>query len=87
MALPGAYAQYNNSKVLTASPAELTLMLSLIHICYAANFAHVCGDSIRVTIRIRKLLLICKHNVPVILIFRILNSYGENENYEQDHAA
>ena len=39
------------------------------------------------TIRIRKLLLICKHNVPVILIFRILNSYGENENYEQDHAA
>lgn len=27
MALPGAYAQYNNSKVLTASPMELTLML------------------------------------------------------------
>ncbi len=27
MALPGAYSQYNNSKVLTASPAELTLML------------------------------------------------------------
>lgn len=27
MALPGAYTQYNNSKVLTASPAELTLML------------------------------------------------------------
>lgn len=27
MALPTAYAQYNNSKVLTASPAELTLML------------------------------------------------------------
>lgn len=27
MALPGAYAQYNNGKVLTASPAELTLML------------------------------------------------------------
>lgn len=27
MALPQAYAQYNNSKVLTASPAELTLML------------------------------------------------------------
>lgn len=27
MALPGAYAQYNNNKVLTASPAELTLML------------------------------------------------------------
>ena len=27
MAIPAAYAQYNNSKVLTASPAELTLML------------------------------------------------------------
>ena len=27
MALPNAYAQYNNSKILTASPAELTLML------------------------------------------------------------
>lgn len=27
MAIPNGYAQYNNSKVLTASPAELTLML------------------------------------------------------------
>lgn len=27
MALSNAYAQYNNSKVLTAAPAELTLML------------------------------------------------------------
>lgn len=27
MAMPDAYAQYNNSKILTASPAELTLML------------------------------------------------------------
>ena len=27
MALPNAYAQYQNNKVLTASPAELTLML------------------------------------------------------------
>lgn len=27
MALPGAYAQYNNSKIMTASPSELTLML------------------------------------------------------------
>lgn len=27
MALPNAYAKYNTSKVLTASPAELTLML------------------------------------------------------------
>ncbi len=27
MATPGAYTQYNNSRILTASPAELTLML------------------------------------------------------------
>ncbi len=27
MALPNAFAQYNNSKILTASPAELVLML------------------------------------------------------------
>ena len=27
MAMPNAYAQYNNNKILTASPAELTLML------------------------------------------------------------
>lgn len=27
MALPNGYAQYNTSKILTASPAELTLML------------------------------------------------------------
>lgn len=27
MPLPSAYAQYNNSKIMTASPAELTLML------------------------------------------------------------
>jgi len=41
MALPGAYAQYNNSKVLTASPAELTLMLyeGMIKFCNIAIVA------------------------------------------------
>ena len=41
MALPGAYAQYNNSKVLTASPAELTLMLydGAIKFCNIAQVA------------------------------------------------
>lgn len=41
MALPGAYAQYNNSKVLTASPAELTLMLydGAIRFCNVAILA------------------------------------------------
>lgn len=27
MALPNAYSQYNNSRIMTASPAELTLLL------------------------------------------------------------
>ena len=27
MALPGVYTQYNNNKIMSASPAELTLML------------------------------------------------------------
>lgn len=38
MALPNAYAQYNNNKVLTASPAELTLMLyeGMIKFCNRA---------------------------------------------------
>ena len=46
MALPGAYAQYNNSKVLTASPAELTLMLydGAIKFCNMAIDAVEHGD-------------------------------------------
>ena len=41
MALPSAYAQYNNSKILTASPAELTLMLydGMIRFCNLAEAA------------------------------------------------
>lgn len=41
MALPNAYAQYNNSKILTASPAELTLMLydGAIKFCNVAEQA------------------------------------------------
>lgn len=41
MAIPAAYAQYNNSKVLTASPAELTLMLyeGAIKFCNVAIMA------------------------------------------------
>ena len=41
MALPRAYAQYNNSKVLTASPSELTLMWyeGAIKVCNIAILA------------------------------------------------
>lgn len=46
MATPNAYAQYNNSKVLTASPAELTLMLyeGAIKFCNIAIAAVEKGD-------------------------------------------
>lgn len=46
MALPNAYAQYNNNKVLTASPAELTLMLyeGAIKFCNIAQAAAVQKD-------------------------------------------
>ena len=47
MALPNnAYAQYNNNKVLTASPAELTLMLydGAIKFCNIAESAVEQGD-------------------------------------------
>ena len=41
MALPNAYAQYNNNKIMTASPAELTLMLyeGAIKFCNVAEAA------------------------------------------------
>lgn len=41
MALPNAYTQYNNSKILTATPAELTLMLyeGAIKFCNIAEVA------------------------------------------------
>lgn len=46
MPLPQAYAQYKNSKVLTAKPAELTLMLydGAIKFCNMAKDGIDCGD-------------------------------------------
>lgn len=46
MALPNAYSQYSNSKVLTASPAELTLMLydGAIKFCNIAIMGIEQGD-------------------------------------------
>lgn len=56
MALPNAYAQYNNSKVLTASPAELTLMLydGTIKFCNIAEMAIEQKDIERAHINIVK---------------------------------
>ena len=56
MALPSAYAQYNNSKVLTASPAELTLMLydGAIKFCNIAEMAVEKSDVPKAYENIRK---------------------------------
>lgn len=56
MALPQAYAQYNNSKILTAKPAELTLMLyeGSIKFCNIAISAIEDGDMEKAHIHIIK---------------------------------
>lgn len=56
MALPNAYGQYNNSKILTASPAELTLMLyeGAIKFCNIAIVAVEKKDVEKAHIHIQK---------------------------------
>jgi len=46
MAFPQAYAQYNNSRIMTAAPSELTLMLydGAIKFCNIANDSIKKGD-------------------------------------------
>lgn len=57
MALPNAYGQYNNSKILTASPAELTLMLyeGAIKFCNIAIAAVENKDIEKAHIHIQKI--------------------------------
>ncbi len=56
MALPNAYAQYNNSRIMTASPAELTLMLyeGAIKFCNIAILAIEQKDISKAHINITK---------------------------------
>lgn len=63
MALPNAYAQYKNSKVLTASPAELTLMLyeGAIKFCNIAITAIEQKEVEKAHINIRKAQKIIGH--------------------------
>lgn len=63
MALPNAYAQYKNSKVLTASPAELTLMLyeGAIKFCNIAIAAIEQKEVGKAHINIRKAQKIIEH--------------------------
>ena len=63
MALPNAYAQYKNSKILTASPAELTLMLyeGAIKFCNIAITAIAQKDIEKAHINIVKTQRIIEH--------------------------
>lgn len=63
MAFPNAYAQYNNSKILTASPAELTLMLydGAIKFCNIAILAIDQKDIEKAHIHIVKVQKIVDH--------------------------
>ncbi len=49
MSITSAYAQYNNSKIMTASPAELTLMLyeGAIKFCNIAIMGIEQGDTLK----------------------------------------
>lgn len=84
MALPSAYAQYNNSKVLTASPGELTLMLyeGAIKFCNIAMAAVEQKDIEKAHIHITKVERIIDYlrqtldmNYPVAQDFERIYSY------------
>jgi len=56
MALPNRYEQYSNNKIMTASPAELTLMLyeGAIKFCNIAIIAIENGETEKAHINIKK---------------------------------
>ena len=84
MALPNAYAQYNNSKVMTASPAELTLMLyeGAIKFCNIALIAIEKNDYEKAHINIKKaeniiteFKITLNHKYPVAKDFENIYNY------------
>lgn len=91
MALPNAYAQYNNSKVLTASPGELTLMLyeGAIKFCNIAIVAVEQKDIEKAHIHITKVERIIDYlrqtldmQYPVAQDFERIYSYLSNRLVE-----
>ena len=80
----GAYAQYNNSKILTASPAELTLMLyeGAIKFCNIAILAiehkdvEKAHNNIMKTQRIiEEFQITLNHDYPVAKDFDVVYTY------------
>lgn len=84
MALPNAYAQYKNSKIMTATPAELTLMLyeGAIKFCNIAIDGCRAGDIEKAHVHIVKTERIIDHlritldmKYPVAQDFERIYSY------------
>ena len=80
MALPNAYSQYNNSKVLTASPAELTLMLyeGAIKFCNIAIMGIEQGDVLKAHTNIVKV-----ENIIIEFQSTLNHKYAVAEDFDK----
>ena len=80
MALPNAYSQYNNSKVLTASPAELTLMLyeGAIKFCNIAIMGIEQGDALKAHTNIVKV-----ENIIIEFQSTLNHKYAVAEDFDK----
>ena len=84
MALPNAFAQYKNSKVLTASPAELTLMLyeGAIKLCNIAITAIEGKEIQKAHINIIKAQKIVEHlQVTLDMKYPVAKDFDRIYNY------
>ena len=79
MTLMNAYAQYNNSKVLTASPQELTKMLydGAIKFCNIAQIGLEKGDDLKFTTNLVKV-----ENIVVYLNSTLDMKYPVAKDFE-----
>ncbi len=80
MALPNAYSQYNNSKILTASPAELTLMLyeGAIKFCNIAIMGIEQGDALKAHTNIVKV-----ENIIIEFQSTLNHKYAVAEDFDK----
>ena len=84
MALPNAFAQYKNSKVLTASPAEITLMLyeGAIKFCNIAITAIEGKEIQKAHINIIKAQKIVEHlQVTLDMKYPVVKDFDRIYNY------
>ena len=87
MTLMNAYAQYNNSKVLTASPQELTKMLydGAIKFCNIAQIGLEKGDDLKFTTNLVKVENIVDYlNSTLDMKYPVAKDFENVYNYLQD---